>query len=74
MHSSSAAAHLAGNDDGLVRVAPLLERVNDWRAFLAGPTHGTTAELLQHHERTGRPLGSTAFIERLERLLDRPCD
>jgi putative transposase len=28
---SSAAAHLAGEDDGVVRVAPLLERVKDWR-------------------------------------------
>ena len=69
---SSAAAHLAGNDDGLVKARPLLDRIDDWAAFLAGPTHGTTAELLRRHERTGRPLGSTVFIERLERLLDRP--
>ncbi len=69
---SSAAAHLAGRDDELVEVAPLLDRVSDWRAFLAGPTHGTTAELLQAHERTGRPLGSGSFVERLERFLQRP--
>ena len=69
---SSAAAHLAGVDDALVRAQPLLKRVGDWSAFLAGPTHGTTAELFQGHERTGRPLGCESFIERLEGLLDRP--
>jgi hypothetical protein len=34
---SSAAAHLAGQDDAVVRVAPLLERVQDGRAFLLEP-------------------------------------
>jgi putative transposase len=28
-------------------------------------------DLLRKHERTGRPIGDDAFIERLERLLDR---
>ena len=32
---SSARAHLAGRDDGLVQVGPLLELVPDWRAFLS---------------------------------------
>jgi putative transposase len=27
--------------------------------------------LFRKHERTGRPIGDDAFIERLERLLDR---
>ena len=69
---SSASAHLAGVDDALVRTQPLLEKVGDWDAFLAGPTHGTTAELFQTHERTGRPLGANSFVEQLECLLDRP--
>ena len=33
---SSAAAHLAGQDDSLVKVAALLEMVGDWRQFLLG--------------------------------------
>ena len=33
---SSAAAHLAGKDDGLVKVAPVLERYGDFAAFLGG--------------------------------------
>lgn len=32
---SSARAHLAGRDDGLVTVAPLLERIGDFAQFLA---------------------------------------
>ncbi len=31
---SSAAAHVASKDDGLVRVRPLLDLVNDWRRFV----------------------------------------
>src|SRR5271169_4386061 len=31
---SSARAHLSGKDDGLVRVAPLLNMMPDWHAFL----------------------------------------
>ena len=34
---SSAAAHVAGRDDALVRVAPLLERVKDWRGICWSP-------------------------------------
>jgi putative transposase len=68
---SSAAAHLAGEDDRLVRVAPLLDRVGDWREFLAEGLSVEEAELLRQHERTGRPLGTKRFIARLERLLGR---
>jgi putative transposase len=28
--------------------------------------------LFRKHERTGRPMGDDGFIERLERLIDRP--
>ena len=42
---SSVQAHLAGKDDGLVTVRPLLDRVGDFAAFLGGagdprPAHG----------------------------------
>ena len=68
---SSAAAHVAGRDDGLVRVGPLLERVKDWREFLAEALDLEEAELLRRHERTGRPLGKPAFLDRIERTLHR---
>jgi len=68
---SSAAAHVAGKDDRLVRVAPLLEMCGEWREFLAEGLSPEEAETLRRHERTGRPLGNERFVARLERVLDR---
>jgi putative transposase len=68
---SSAAAHVAGRDDALEQVTPLLERVKDWRAFLTEVLEPEEAELLRRHERTGRPLGESAFLDRIERTLGR---
>ncbi len=68
---SSAAAHLAGRDDGLATVAPLLERAGDWKAFLDGGLDDRSLELLRGHERTGRPLGDADFIAGLESRLGR---
>ena len=68
---SSAAAHVAGRDDGVVQVAPLLERVPDWKGFLTEALEDEAAELLRRHERTGRPLGGARFLGRIERRLRR---
>ena len=68
---SSAAAHVAGRNDGLVDVRPMLERVNDWREYLAARLEPEQAELLRQHERTGRPLCDSAFLKRLETKLGR---
>ena len=68
---SSAAAHLSGEDDVLVKVAPLLELVPNWREFLAAGMEDTEIDLLRRHERTGRPLGSNAFLRRLEKRVGR---
>ncbi len=68
---SSAAAHLAGRDDGLVSAAPLLARVGDWRAFLVDGIEAAAVEAIRGHERTSRPLGSEAFVTRLEAGLGR---
>jgi putative transposase len=69
---SSAAAHVNGRDDRLVTVRPLLERVGDWPAFLAAGIGDVELEAVRRHERTGRPLGSPEFVERLETILGRP--
>jgi len=69
---SSAGAHLAGRDSGALSVRPLLDEVGDWRAFLDGGLGKEAMEALRRHERTGRPLGSTAFMDRLEGMLGRP--
>ncbi len=68
---SSAKAHLAGQDDRLVRVAPLLERVGDWSAFLRGGIEQESLKTIRGHERTGRPLGGVAFLRRLEKKTGR---
>jgi len=69
---SSAAAHVAGEDDMLVRAAPLLERAGaDWKDFVLGGLDADDAESLRRHGRTGRPLGSESFVVRAERALGR---
>jgi len=68
---SSAAAHVAGRSDSMVDVAPLLSRVDDWRAYLAAGLSSEEASLLRGHERTGRPLGYSSFLKRLESRLGR---
>ena len=69
---SSARAHLSGTDDRLVKVTPLLEVAGDWKGVLAAGLADEDLEAIRKHERTGRPLGSEAFLKRLERRLDRP--
>ncbi len=69
---SSARAHLAGEDDELVRVRPLLALAPDWREFLAAGLGAADHEAIRAGERTGRPLGSPRFVARLEKRLDRP--
>ena len=69
---SSAAAHVRGQDDGLVHVKPMMELVGeDWRAYLQQEVGTTERDLLRRHSRTGRPLGSPEFVERLEGKLGR---
>jgi putative transposase len=69
---SSAAAHVAGRDNEVVCVTPLLERVKDWRAYLLEPLEAEEEEVWRQHERTGRPLGEPAFLDRIESVLGRP--
>lgn len=69
---SSARAHRAGCDDGLVQVAPLLDRFPDWADFLAQPLAEPLLDAIRAGERTGRPLGSDGFIATLETQLGRP--
>jgi putative transposase len=68
---SSAAAHIKGRDDQLVKVSPLRNIVRNWRAFLAEGVSVGDVEKLRRHERTGRPLGNDGFITKLEKTLNR---
>jgi putative transposase len=68
---SSARAHLKGRDDTLVKAGPLLERVDDWAAFLGEGLKEDEREAIGKAERTGRPLGAASFVRRLEKKLGR---
>jgi putative transposase len=72
---SSAAAHVAGRDDVLVKVRPMCGRVlehwRDWESYLLGSSAEELPSRMHLHETTGRPLGSRAFVEKLQALLGR---
>ncbi|MFN0193198.1 MAG: transposase [Aestuariivirga sp.] len=69
---SSARAHLKGIDDGLTLKAPALDRFPDFSSLLKGPSPEELFEALRRAELTGRPVGGTAFLTRLEKRLGRP--
>jgi putative transposase len=55
----------------LAKVAPLLAMVGDWNAFLNSAMREEELRELREHGRTGRPLGSATFLERLEAMVGR---
>lgn len=63
---SSAAAHLAGEDDELVEVAPLLDRYGDFGAFLGGEEDQQATRRLRNGETTGRPAGTAEWLAEIE--------
>lgn len=64
---SSARAHLAGKDDPLVDVTPLLERYGDFAAFLSRDDDSEATRALRMAETTGRPVGSDEWVREIER-------
>lgn len=65
---SSARAHYAGRDDHVVRVAPALERVGDFKAFLAEDfDEAFSYAAIRKAETLGRPVGSAAWLEDMAR-------
>lgn len=63
---ASTRAHLAGEDDELVEVAPLLDRYGDFAAFLGGAEDEQATRALRASEISGRPIGSADWIAGLE--------
>lgn len=69
---SSARAHLAGEDDAVVTVKPVLDRIGDFAAFLAEPFDEDTAyAALRRAESTGRPTGDRDWLRALEQRTGR---
>jgi REP-associated tyrosine transposase len=63
---SSTRAHCASRDDGLVSVAPLIDRCGGRFAdLLEAPVPAGAISALRAAETIGRPLGSAAFLARL---------
>lgn len=62
---SSVRAHLAGQDDALVRVRPVLERYPRFANMLEVTPTGVEMNALRRSETSGRPLGSKEWVEGL---------
>jgi putative transposase len=70
---SSASVYLKGRDDGLTDATDMLEQFPDIASLLTDdPGRDMADMLLRKAESIGRPLGSAAFLQKLERKLDRP--
>lgn len=65
---SSTKHHMMIDTSLLVRDSLLKELIGDWKDFLSITTNSNDINLLQLHERTGRPLGNSRFIEKLESM------
>lgn len=68
---SSARAHLGLGSDGITDAVPLIERVPDWAALLAGGLADGQREAIRACERSGHPLGNAAFLTRLAEAVGR---
>jgi putative transposase len=68
---SSVRAHLAGEDDSLVSVRPVLDRWPNFRDLLL-EDYEEDFTSLRKTEGIGRPLGTAEFVTEFERRLGRP--
>jgi putative transposase len=68
---SSTPAHLRGQDDGLVTVRPLLDRVDRFADFLAVPADPERVAALTKGQAIGRPLMGDQALGELEKRLGR---
>ena len=68
---SSARAHLGRGGDGLTELAAMRERVDDWPAYLGEGSSAAELDAIRAAERSCRPLGGPAFLDRIAALLGR---
>ena len=67
----SVSAHLAGRDDALVSVRPLLDRAPRFADLLDSESDSVSFAPLRRSELIGRPLGAPGFMEAIGRQLGR---
>ncbi len=63
---------MAGMDDGLVTVGPILARVDSFAALIEGDAESPAFAAIRAAETTGRALGAADFGADLEGVLGRP--
>ena len=66
---SSAPAHVSGKDNGLLTRFYLLDEIKDWSSYLTASDNEEDLKLFRRHGQTGRPLGSSDFMNELARKL-----
>ena len=54
--------------DGLTEATPVLERVPDFAALLRSGEDPDLSQALRRSESVGRPLGDSAFLDRVESI------
>lgn len=64
---SSVHPHLGTRNDDLVDVEATRQIVADWPSYLSEVADASTQDMLRKHTLTGRPVGSDAFIDMLEK-------
>ena len=68
----SACANLLGKNDNIVGDNPIAGIIQqDWDSFLEGSINEEIIKSIRSHERTGRPLGSNQFVEKIGMRLNR---
>ena len=63
---SSARAHLNAQDDGVVTVRPLLDRIGDFAVLFEAEQDEAAVMAIRRSRSTGRPVGAEAWIAALE--------
>jgi putative transposase len=65
---SSTSVRLTGIPDQVLTLAPMYERISDWRAYLSQESDPQMLGALRKRTRTGRPVGDDDFIRGLEKM------
>jgi len=68
---SSIRHHLKLENISFIKDKLLQDVINDWNALLGQGNSDKDVKLFKLHERTGRPLGSESFLNKLEAMLNK---
>jgi putative transposase len=68
---SSARHHLGLCEDALLVDSPMRSLIDDWHGLLMSGVQDQHDDIFRQSERSGRPVGSEAFLSDLECMLNR---